>query len=128
MNVAVTSLEADMCSGVDRRFARARYFIVVDSDTGRFTAHPNPHSLNEGQDPRLHVAQDVVGMGVDAVITGNIGHKAFSTLQEEDVDVYVGAEGSVNDAVEQWCTGRLGRSAGLRFERHRVGLRYENVY
>jgi predicted Fe-Mo cluster-binding NifX family protein len=66
-------------------------------------------------------------MSVDAVVTGNIGHKAFSTLDAGEVKVYVGASGSVKNAVEQWRAGELGHATGMRFERHWVGLQYQGV-
>ena len=41
MKVAITSQGPDMTSMVDLRFGRAKYFIVVDTETGEFSAHDN---------------------------------------------------------------------------------------
>lgn len=127
MRVAVTSLGPDLDSEVDHRFARATFIVSVDPETGQFTVHPNPHGLNGSHDAGLHVAQEVLDLGVDVVITGNMGHKAFAKLQAGDVKVYLGVVGTVKHAVEQWDAGELVRASELRFERHSVGLRYQGV-
>ena len=107
MKVAVTSQGPNMPSEVDPRFGRAKYFIVVDTDTGEFTAHDNAQNLNAVQGAGIQAAQNVVNLGVDAVITGNVGPKAFTTLQAGAVKSYIGATGSVSDAVEQLKAGQL---------------------
>ena len=49
MKVAITSQGPDMASEVDPRFGRAKFFIVVETDTGEFTAHDNVQNLNAVQ-------------------------------------------------------------------------------
>ncbi|MBN2560239.1 MAG: NifB/NifX family molybdenum-iron cluster-binding protein [Phycisphaerae bacterium] len=107
MKVAVTSQGPDSASEVDPRFGRAKFFIVVDTDSGAFEAHDNTQNLNARQGAGIQAAQNVVSLGVDAVITGNVGPKAFTALQAGDIKTYVGATGSVSDAVEQLKAGRL---------------------
>ncbi len=107
MKVAVTSQGPDLASAVDPRFGRAKFFIVVDTETGEFTAHDNTQNLNAVQGAGIQAAQNVASLGVDAVITGNVGPKAFTTLQAGNVKAYIGAGGSVSVAVEQLKAGRL---------------------
>ena len=107
MKVAVTSQGPDMASEVDPRFGRARFFIVVDTDTGEFATHDNTQNLNAVQGAGIQAAQNVASLGVGAVITGNVGPKAFTTLRAGNVETYIGASGSVSDAVEQLKAGRL---------------------
>jgi predicted Fe-Mo cluster-binding NifX family protein len=107
MKVAVTSQGPDAASEVDPRFGRTRFFIVVDTDTGAFATHDNAQNLNTVQGAGIQAAQNVVNLGVSAVITGNVGPKAFTTLQAGNVKAYIGATGSVRDAVEQLESGRL---------------------
>ena len=109
MKVAVTAQGPGMASEVDPRFGRAKYFIVVDTDTGQFTSHENTQNLNAVQGARIQAAQNVVslGLGVNAVITGNVGPKAFTTLQASNVKTHTGVTGSMSDAVEQLKAGRL---------------------
>ena len=81
MKVAVTSQGMDLASQVDPRFGRAKYFVLVDTDTGTFTAHDNRQNLNAAQGAGIQAGRNVVELGAEAVITGNVGPKAFTTLQ-----------------------------------------------
>ena len=107
MKVAVTSQGPDLASEVDPRFGRAKFFVVVDTETGEFRAHDNTQNLNAVQGAGIQAAQNVASLGVDAVITGNVGPKAFTTLQAGNVKAHIGAAGSVSKAVEQLKDGQL---------------------
>ena len=80
---------------------------MVDTETGEFRAHDNTQNLNAVQGAGIQAAQNVASLGVDAVITGNVGPKAFTTLQAGNVKAYIGAAGSVSKAVEQLKDGQL---------------------
>lgn len=120
MRIVVTSQGPDMTSEVDPRFARAAYFMEVDTDTGDFTAHDNEQSMNAAQGAGVQAAQNVVALDVDAVVTGNVGPKAFAALEAVDVKVYVGAKGTVADAVEKLKSSGLELADGANVEGHWV--------
>ncbi len=107
MKVAITSQGTDMNSAVDPRFGRAKYFIVMDTETGEFSAHDNSQNLNAVQGAGIQAGRNVVDLGVEAVITGSAGPRAFATLQAGGVKVYIGAAGTVAEAVEQFKAGNL---------------------
>jgi len=107
MKVAVTSQGSDLTSDVDPRFGRAKYFIVVDTASGKFTVHDNSQNLNAVQGACIQAGRNVVDLQAEAVITGNVGPKAFATLQAGNVKVYIGATGTVKDAIEQFNTNKL---------------------
>ena len=107
MKLAVTSQGANMTSQVDPRFGRAKYFIVIDTDTGQSETHDNSQNLNALQGAGIQAAQNVANLGVEAVITGNVGPNAFSTLQAGNVKVCIGATGTVENAVEQFKADKL---------------------
>ena len=107
MKVAVTSQGADLDSQTDPRFGRAPYFIVVDTETGEFSAHDNSQNLNAVQGAGIQAGRNVVELGVEAVITGNIGPKAFATLEAAGVKIHIGATGSVAEALEKFKAGEL---------------------
>jgi len=120
MKIAVTSQGPDLDSAVDPRFGRARYFIVVDTESGDATAHSNEQNLAAAQGAGIQAGRTVIGLGVAAVVTGNVGPKAFATLLAGKVAVYTGAEGSVREAVEQFKAGRLRAAEGANVEGHWV--------
>jgi len=118
MKVAVTSQGADLTSEVDPRFGRARCFIVFDTDTGNFSTHDNTQNLNAAQGAGIQAARSVADLKVEAVVTGNVGPKAFSVLQQANVKVYLGATGSVKDALEQFQSGQLASASQPNVEGH----------
>jgi predicted Fe-Mo cluster-binding NifX family protein len=107
MKVAITSHGADLSSAVDHRFGRAKFLIVVDTDTGQFSAHDNTQNVNAVQGAGIQAGRNVVDLGVQAVITGNVGPKAFATLQAGGVKVHLGATGSAAEAMEKFKAGEL---------------------
>jgi predicted Fe-Mo cluster-binding NifX family protein len=120
MKLAVTSQGPDLRSSIDPRFGRATCFIVIDTETGQFSAADNSVNLNAAQGAGIQSGRKVVELGVEAVITGHVGPKAFATLQAGGVKVYVGAGGTVAEAVEQFKAGKLKQSTGADVEGHWV--------
>ena len=120
MRVAVTSQGPEMASQVDPRFGRAKFLILVETETGEFIAHDNTQNLNAVQGAGIQTAQHVVSLGAAAVITGNVGPKAFTALQAGNIKPYIGSQGSVHDAVEQFKDGRLQCADKANVEGHWV--------
>ncbi len=107
MKIAVSSAGKDMNSRVDQRFGRAPFFIIVDTETEGFTVRDNTQNLNALQGAGIQSAKNVVDLGVQAVLTGNMGPKAFSTLQAAGVNVYTGVSGTIKEAIETFKAGTL---------------------
>jgi len=118
MKIATTAQGKDLDSAVDPRFGRAKYFIVSDIETGEFSAIDNQVNLNAAQGAGIQAGRKVVELGVQAVITGHVGPKAFATLQAGGVDVYNGASGTVVDAIEQFKNGKLQLAQAADVEGH----------
>ena len=118
MKIVVTSQGLDGNSQVDPRFGRARSFIVWDTDTDEFSVHDNRQNVNAMQGAGIKAGRTVVDLGVEAVITGNVGPQAFATLQTANVKVYPNASGTVKEAVEQLKAGKLRPADGATVEGH----------
>ena len=112
MKIAITSQGSVLSSELDPRFGRARFFVIVDTDSGEYNAHDNGSNLQAVQGAGVQAAQDVIGLGVEAVVTGNIGPKAAAALQAGNVKVLKQTWGTVRDAVEQFTQGRLSPLSG----------------
>ena len=102
MKVAVTSQGPDLTSEVDPRFGRAKYIIIVDTETGAFTAHDNSANVNSSHGAGIQAGRRVVELGARALITGRVGPKASATLQAGAVSIHTGAEGSVQSAIDRY--------------------------
>jgi predicted Fe-Mo cluster-binding NifX family protein len=120
MRIAVTAQGRDLSALVDPRFGRAKFFVVADTETGEFTATDNTQNLSAAQGAGIQAGRNAVELGVQAVITGHVGPKAFTTLQTGGAAVYTGASGTVADAIEQFKAGNLKQSAGADVEGHWV--------
>ena len=107
MKVAVTSQGRNADCQVDPRFGRAKYFVVFDTETEEVFTLDNAQNLNALQGAGIQAARNVIDAGAGALITGNVGPKAFATLKAGNVMVYIGASGLVSDSVEQFKTGQL---------------------
>ena len=120
MKVIVTSQGRELSSPVDRRFGRARCFLVVDTETSEVSAADNSQNLNAAQGAGIQAGKNVVDLGAEAVITGHVGPKAFATLQAGGVQVYTGATGTAADAIDQFKAGSLKQSTSADVEGHWV--------
>lgn len=118
MKLAVTSQGPELGSNLDPRFGRAKWFVVWDSQTGECSAADNTQNLNAAQGAGIQAGRNVVELGVEAVITGHVGPKAFATLQAGGVKVYTGATGTVAQALEQFKAGKLKLSSAADVEGH----------
>jgi len=118
MKVAISTQGKDLTSAVDLRFGRTRYFIVVDTDTGDYTLHDNEQNVNALQGAGIQSAKNVADYGVQAVISGNVGPNAFHTLQAAGIDIYVGASGTAQDALNAFKAGTLQKSPKANVEGH----------
>ena len=107
MKVAVTSTGTDLESRVDPRFGRARNFILVDSETGEFEVVDNKQNVNAAQGAGVQAAQNVAEAGAEAVVSGNVGPKAFEILAAAEIPVYLVDDCTVQEAVERFKRGEL---------------------
>lgn len=120
MRVAVTSQGPELTSQVDPRFGRAAYFIIADTEGDAFSAVANDQNVNAAQGAGVQSAQAVVDQGVEAVLTSHCGPKAFRVLAAAGVRVYVGASGTVSQALEQLKAGSLEQAPQPDVEGHWV--------
>ncbi len=107
MKLAITAQGPKLESEIDPRFGRARYFIVVDTKSDQFAAHDNRLNLAAQQGAGIQAGRTVVELGASAVITGNVGPKAFDTLRAGGVRIYSGVSGIVKEAVAAFKAGGI---------------------
>ena len=112
MKVAVSSTGEAMDSPIDPRFGRAARFILFDTDTGTLITADNSAGMQSAQGAGIQAAETVSGLGAECLITGHCGPKAFRALEAAGIQVYIGAEGTIAQAIEQLEEGRLRRANG----------------
>lgn len=118
MKVAISAAGAGMSSAVDPRFGRATCFIVADTDTGESTVHDNARNLNAAQGAGIQAGEAVARLGAEAVITGNVGPKAFRILEAAGIKVYLAGGGTVAEALGRLKAGELKEATAANVEGH----------
>ena len=107
MKIAITAQGKELSSEIDQRFGRAKHLIVVDTEGDGFQAHDNTVNLNAAQGAGIQTGQNIANLGVEAVITGNIGPNAFKTLNAAGVKIFLAQRQTVQQALESFKAGRL---------------------
>ena len=118
MKIAITSIDGTLEGMVDERFGRARKLIVYDVGTGTFEVAENSKQMNLAQGAGIQAAQNVVNLGVGAVISGHLGPKAFQVFQSAGIEAYSAVNMTVADAVKQYREGSLKKLAGADVQGH----------
>lgn len=107
MKLAITSTGEGQESSLDPHFGRAAYFIVVDAETNAAETVSNAVNLNSVQGAGVQAAKKIMDLGVQTLITGQVGPKAFAALQAGGVAIYTAAGRTVADALEAFRSGSL---------------------
>jgi predicted Fe-Mo cluster-binding NifX family protein len=107
MKIAVTAQDKELSGEIDLRFGRAKWLIVIDTETGDYEAHDNIVNLNAAQGAGIQTGRNIANLGVEAVITGNVGPNAFRTLKAANVKVFLSDTQTVQDAIDALKAGKL---------------------
>ena len=118
MKILLTAKGKQTNDEVDPRFGRAKYFILVDTDTNEATAHDNAQNMNAAQGAGIQAAETAARLGAEAVISGNVGPKAFRALNAAGVKIYLFTEGTVADAIRRFKAGELKEASTANVDGH----------
>ncbi|MGM0370864.1 MAG: NifB/NifX family molybdenum-iron cluster-binding protein, partial [Bacillota bacterium] len=91
---------------LDARFGRASYFAVVDTENDNLEFIANG-AKNASSGAGVQAAQTVADAGVDVLISGNIGPKAFDGLQRTDLEIYSAKEESIEQVIKDYQANNL---------------------
>lgn len=106
MKIAVSATGDSLSSALNPRFGRCEYFVLYDSEREKVSSVENGSRLSTGG-AGVATAKMLIDLGVDAVVTGFVGPKAYTALQAAKIKVYVDAQGTVQDALEQFKQNKL---------------------
>jgi predicted Fe-Mo cluster-binding NifX family protein len=111
--VAISANGKDIDAGVEPRFGRARFFILVDPITQQWEPFDNLANLSSLQDVGVLTAKNLTkNRVVETVVTGNCGPKAFDELKEAGVKIFLNAQGTVRQALNKLRLGELEQALG----------------
>lgn len=108
MKVAISCEDPNPEGTIDQRFGRCKYFFIADIENNTLAKTEAVQNSGSQQDhgAGTKAAEQLGNLGVDAVITGNIGPKAAEVLDKLDIKQYI-ASGNIKDAVHAFMEGKL---------------------
>ena len=118
MKIAFTTSGDSLDAPLDERFGRAPRFIVYDTEEGTFETIDNRRSVEAAQGAGIQAAQTIARAGVQALVTGHCGPKAFRVLSEAGVAVYNTGAATVSEALERFRAGALQPASSADVEGH----------
>lgn len=89
---------------VSEHFGRAPTYTIVDSETDSVDIIDNrsEHMGGTGKPP-----EPLARAGVEVMLCSGLGPRAISMFESYGIEVYVGAAGTVSDALKSWKNGAL---------------------
>ena len=84
MRIAISSQGTSTFSIIDQRFGRCKYFIIVDLEENKVIKAKSIENKGaiQGHGAGIKSAQQIAELGIDSVITGQIGPNAFDILNQ----------------------------------------------
>ena len=94
---------------IGEHFGRVPTYTIVDLDTNAVKVIPNTseHMGGVGYPPEIMVKE-----GVHVLVCRGLGRRAISMFDESGIEVYIGASGTVKDAISAFQNGQL-QKAGI---------------
>jgi predicted Fe-Mo cluster-binding NifX family protein len=111
MKIAVTANGQDLDAPTSPIFGRCPTYILVDTETMQYEAVANP-AIGASGGAGIQAAQYITGLGVEAILSGNVGPNAYGVLSAAGVPVYLYDGGTVRQAVEAYNAGELQAQRG----------------
>ena len=106
VKVLVTADGENLEANVDTKFARAPYFLMVDTENLSFEVIKN-ESANEFGGAGVKAAQSAMDKGVEAVITGNVGPNAYQVLRRAGIKMFRAGGKKIREAIEDFKNNKL---------------------
>lgn len=106
--IAVSSEGPDLDDNVDPRFGRAGGFVVVDLPQMDVHYIDNGASQTLSMGAGIETAERMAREGVEVVLSGYVGPKAFDALQAAGIKICPNVDGgTVRQAIERFSKGEL---------------------
>lgn len=108
MKICVPTMGKDgMDDAICQHFGRAPTFTLIDLDNGDIKVLQN---VSEHMGGTGLPTEAILSEGVKVMIVGGLGPKAVTLFNQAGVEVFVGAAGTVRDAVDDWKAEMLIRA------------------
>lgn len=90
MKILVTATDKNENALMDVRFGRALFWYIFDTKKKESYFIDNGQSENFEHGAGIQAAANIIDEGVDVIITGSVGPKAFDIIKRKGIKVYRG--------------------------------------
>lgn len=118
MKIAISSQGPLPEDPFEKRFGRAPFFVIHDTETGSISSINNHQNLNALQGAGIQSAQNILNENVQMLITGHCGPKAWQILSSAEIKVYCTEASSVKDALGLYLENKLKALDNANVESH----------
>lgn len=101
MKLCVSAEEPDIHAMVAEEFGHAPFFVIYDTDTGKWEAFPND-APEAGVGAGIVAAETVIKHGPQVVLTGYIGTHGEKKLRSANIRIVQDEEGTVLSAIDKY--------------------------
>jgi len=120
MRVAFTTSGDTQEAPLDSRFGRAPKFLIYDTESRTFDIIDNRENLNAAHGAGIQAAEAVARSGVEGLVTGHCGPRAFQVLAAAGIKVYQTDAPTVGAALKAFEAGKLKPAASADVGGHWV--------
>ncbi|MEA2098106.1 MAG: NifB/NifX family molybdenum-iron cluster-binding protein [Patescibacteria group bacterium] len=108
MKIAISSTGKDLENEVDTKFGRCPYFLIVEIENKEIKNVQAIENITANQRGKAGItsAEIIAKEKVNAVITANLGPRAFSVFEQFEINIYQG-QGKISDVVQRFIDGEL---------------------
>lgn len=89
---------------IGQHFGRVPFYAIFDSETKEIETIPNSSTHTGGIG---YPAENLSKMGINVMICGGLGRRAIQLFEQSGIMVYIGAQGTVKDAISAWTANKL---------------------
>ena len=102
MKIAVASTGPTLDAPVATQFQCSKYLLIVDLDTMKYEAMPNPFLAVSGPAAGKLFAQQLLELNISKVLANNCSSDIRKSLGRTGIQIISGMSGSVISAVKQF--------------------------
>ena len=108
MRIAISSTGKDLESEIDAKFGRCNYFLIVEIEDEKVKGVKTIENTAKAQmgGAGITAGEIVANEKVEAIITTNLGPRAFSVFGQFGIKIYQG-QGKIKDVVQDFIDSKL---------------------
>lgn len=92
---------------VSQHLGKTPYFVLIKWENDQIEKFQVLESGSKHLGGRMTPGEFIAGSGANILLCGNLGQKAVQMIEKAGIEVYVGASGTVMEALQSWADSKL---------------------